>query len=346
MTADAPAAATNRQVVIARVRLVFWWLTVACSGLLTILYMIGDRYAWSELFTIWPANLWLFGLVPLALLGTDRKRWRHSLAAWGSVLLFLAVGEEWRSLLRFGAVRATQHAQQIRIVSWNVDDCPGGSADMFQHLARFEPDICFMQETPDGADWVSKERLGEYFRDFHFEDAGDCAVLSRWPLEKLQTARVGPWGDPQVLVAQLPDGRRLLLVDVRLMHPALLVNPLTSRGRADLVARHSDRAEQFRKLTDLVASRHADANCDAAILAGDFNSPGQSKLAAPLCRELHDAWKVAGRGWGATILTSFPVARIDQCWVSDGIRVLDARVGKGAASDHRPVVVELELASE
>jgi len=79
------------------------------------------------------------------------------------------------------------------------------------------------------------------------------------------------------------------------------------------------------------------------VMAGDFNTPARMSSLGPLRRRLRDAWREAGRGWGATITNDFPVERIDQCWVSDSIRVLDARVRPSRLSDHRMLIVDLAV---
>lgn len=82
-------------------------------------------------------------------------------------------------------------------------------------------------------------------------------------------------------------------------------------------------------------------------LAADVNSQPGSRSWEALCADNRDAFAVAGRGDGMTATPRQPTRRIDAVFVSDGIWVLtcaalntpDVRL----ASDHRPVVVDIEL---
>ncbi|MEN6581066.1 MAG: hypothetical protein ABFD54_01285 [Armatimonadota bacterium] len=55
---------------------------------------------------------------------------------------------------------------------------------------------------------------------------------------------------------------------------------------------------------------------------------------------MHDA-----RGWGNTVLNDFPVQRIDQVWLSDGLRAISVRAHKTRHSDHRLVVCDVMSAA-
>jgi endonuclease/exonuclease/phosphatase family metal-dependent hydrolase len=94
------------------------------------------------------------------------------------------------------------------------------------------------------------------------------------------------------------------------------------------------------------------------VLVGDLNArPGSPEL-GPLAARFGDAWELArnrddraGRrfwqsGEGLTHPAAAPRRRIDQVWVSAGVRVAAARVlDAEGASDHRPLVVDLEVPS-
>jgi endonuclease/exonuclease/phosphatase family metal-dependent hydrolase len=66
-----------------------------------------------------------------------------------------------------------------------------------------------------------------------------------------------------------------------------------------------------------------------------------------LTRWLHDAWAVAGEGPAETIPAREPTTRIDYVLVSQGFSVERVSVPQDVvvarASDHRPVVADLEL---
>ncbi|HIZ37104.1 MAG TPA: endonuclease/exonuclease/phosphatase family protein [Candidatus Ruania gallistercoris] len=83
------------------------------------------------------------------------------------------------------------------------------------------------------------------------------------------------------------------------------------------------------------------------ILMGDFNASPEAAELTPLWHRLTDAYAAAGAGDGFTFPAVAPDRRIDYVTVSARITVQDAFVpGDGVAataSDHRPVVADLEL---
>jgi len=83
------------------------------------------------------------------------------------------------------------------------------------------------------------------------------------------------------------------------------------------------------------------------VLGGDLNELPDGAAVTRLTRWLHDAWAVAGEGPAETFPARDPSARIDYVLVSQGFSVAGASVPRdpmvARSSDHRPVVVDLEL---
>jgi vancomycin resistance protein VanJ len=80
-----------------------------------------------------------------------------------------------------------------------------------------------------------------------------------------------------------------------------------------------------------------------SLVAGDFNSPPGSHGLRPLRRRLADAFAADGSGFGFTFPNRLPLLRIDYLLVSPELAVLDCRVLRTGASDHRAVVADLRL---
>lgn len=102
----------------------------------------------------------------------------------------------------------------------------------------------------------------------------------------------------------------------------------------------SDRAAQGRQVADIIGDTRR------AVLVGDLNAePGAPEL-DPLDRSLTDVWPTAGEGPGPTLPSQSPNKRIDYVYAGDGMTPVSARVlgGEPEASDHLPVVAELDLA--
>jgi endonuclease/exonuclease/phosphatase family metal-dependent hydrolase len=78
------------------------------------------------------------------------------------------------------------------------------------------------------------------------------------------------------------------------------------------------------------------------ILMGDLNAPPEAQELQPLFGRLEDTWQRSA-GTGFTYPAAEPVRRIDYVLASRHFLVRDARVPMTLASDHRPVLVELEI---
>ncbi len=77
------------------------------------------------------------------------------------------------------------------------------------------------------------------------------------------------------------------------------------------------------------------------IVSGDFNSTPHNSAFYRLAQGFQDAFKVAGRGWGATYHVRMPMARIDHVLVSPAWKIVTAHVSQAPHSDHLPLVVRL-----
>lgn len=147
------------------------------------------------------------------------------------------------------------------------------------------------------------------------------AVLSRSPIlaHRVVGLPVPPRAEPRcLLLAQIEGG--LTVGCVHLQH-----NSAAARTRQAAAV-----AEEV-------------AGADPLVLAGDFNAePGQPELAA-LTARLTDGWTAAGSGGGRTFPARLPMRRLDQILVSSGVRVSRSAVVRTDASDHRPVVVDVDV---
>ncbi|RBY96681.1 endonuclease [Blastococcus sp. TF02-8] len=164
------------------------------------------------------------------------------------------------------------------------------------------------------------------------------ALLSRLPILISDVHRLPGTGEP----------RSALRTMVELDGAALWVTAthLTTRS-AD------ERAAQVQALADL----HTES-METGVLVGDFNTAPDAPELDVLRQRFTDAWTLARArddqaGWkfwqteaGNTHPARSPHRRIDQVWVSSGVSVAGASVlDAEGASDHLPVVVDLEIRS-
>lgn len=223
---------------------------------------------------------------------------------------------------------------RLRVLVYNVRGFRDGFERVVRVVGRFRPDVLLMNET-DG-----RIRLRRFARRVEMHAVGDPwspfarrvknAVLVRAPWRVLRhrwlrfdrSARRYPRG---ALIASLGrSGYRVWAVCVHLgLQPA-------------------ERLRHAEELSD--ALRGLDG---AVLIAGDLNETPDGRAASFLGERFWDAWLLGGDAVGETFPATDPTARIDYLFVSEGLRVErmlvpgdeDAR----SASDHRPVVAELDL---
>jgi endonuclease/exonuclease/phosphatase family metal-dependent hydrolase len=158
------------------------------------------------------------------------------------------------------------------------------------------------------------------------------AILSRFPIvDHENTLLPGFAGSEQrgLLEALIKvRGTRVRVYNTHLQHNS----PTPESGQAQ---RQLQVAAILAETSESVGLPHT--------LVGDLNARPDSPEMQPLLDRFEDAWTLAGEGDGFTISSTNPTARIDYVLVSPEIDVERASVPSSLASDHLPVVAELEL---
>ncbi len=260
----------------------------------------------------------------------------------------------------------------LRIVTWNVhdlfdeidrtaspgeeDDVPspaeveGKLARVGRVLHELDADVLVLQEVENAA---LLERLaagqlpgGGYravLREGHDPRGIDVGVLARVPFS------VGPTH----LEDRAPDGRLLWSRDVLEIHVDLGTRPVVLLG-AHLVSRvdageDERRRLQAARLRQLADEVHAGSTATAVLIVGDLNDVPGSESLAPLLEDgaFVDLAARQGREGVWTWSGGGAQERLDYALVDAAHRSLVTRVAVQvgadvtAASDHRPVVVDL-----
>lgn len=235
----------------------------------------------------------------------------------------------------------------VRILAYNIKHGLGmdGKIDLERVasvIRSVQPDVVTLQEIDSVTARTGLEdqatRLGELtgmqamfggFMDYRGGRYG-MAVLSRYPVVEWENHR-------------LPDGaepRSALAARVELLKPGYGQGPQVVVVGVHLYANAEERLAQAARLVQLFADEEA-----PVILAGDFNSIPESKV----MRLLEDAggWqRPAKEGQAFTFPSEAPDREIDFILFRPGSRfaVREHRViPEKLASDHRPVLLELEL---
>jgi endonuclease/exonuclease/phosphatase family metal-dependent hydrolase len=154
------------------------------------------------------------------------------------------------------------------------------------------------------------------------------ALLSAHPVRAWQALRLP--GTARREARGLVDAR--VVVDGTTMR--VVVTHLQNRsGR--------QRRRQAAHIVDLLAG---DGDRPApTVLLGDMNAGPDSPEMRTLTAVLADAWAAVGDGPGHTFAARRPLARIDHVLVSSALTPVAAEVIDTRASDHRPVVVDLDV---
>lgn len=103
------------------------------------------------------------------------------------------------------------------------------------------------------------------------------------------------------------------------------------------------RVEHREQIQEIMQHLQNGSTSNELIVGGDFNSPPYDKALVPLRTRLSDGFQVAGRGWGATGTNDYPLFRVDQIWVSNGLHTESVTAQKTQYSDHRMVVCDLTI---
>lgn len=205
----------------------------------------------------------------------------------------------------------------LRVLLWNSGRGAGGWEGIVALLARETPDLALLGEAGKGENDVLRAALPSH----DWRSLGDgLAVAARGRILEATTFKLGPGSAAAVLKAEI-DGRRLtvLLAD-------LWADPFY------------DRAEIFARLN--VMRRGAD------LVAGDFNTPGDSVHFDAWRGDLVHAFDAAGRGWDATWPWPVPILAIDHLWCGPRVTPRRCRLVASPASDHRAVVADVEVAPD
>jgi endonuclease/exonuclease/phosphatase family metal-dependent hydrolase len=221
---------------------------------------------------------------------------------------------------------------QMRAVTYNVQSFRGGVEAAAGILAVEQPDLVLLQECGPMRGVRSLARSLEMDAESSHRRFSRVrnAVLSRPPWRVVGVEV----GDLKREGKTLPRG----FLAVRLRRLEMTLTAVS----AHLGLSPHERETHARELTDWLAGQEG-----PVVLGADLNEGPESPAATWLAGRVFDAFGHAGRGPGETFPARVPTARIDYLFVSEDIRPLRAWVSAApdvvTASDHRPVIAELEL---
>ncbi|HEY2299322.1 MAG TPA: endonuclease/exonuclease/phosphatase family protein [Jatrophihabitans sp.] len=225
----------------------------------------------------------------------------------------------------------------LRVMTYNVRSMRDDRDALGRVIRSAEPDVVLIQESPRFLRWRSLcaelARRGNLVVVSGGRPAGSNLILSTLSVEVVDHAEV------------------LFTRDPRLHRRGTAIATLSNGGSRFAVAgTHLDLVEQprLRHVGELEQALEKHVAADVpVIVGGDINDVPGSPAWKALSSTRQDAFAVAGQGDGWTSSAIEPRRRIDALFVDPRLTIAKTWVIEGAdverATDHRPVVVELEL---
>lgn len=304
--------------------------------LLGSIWIGGDRWWWATALMFAPRWPWL---TPAVVALPALFFWGHR---WLPAVLLLSVTPALVGMRAPVMNLFTSHKNQevFTIVTINVQ---GGGADLGR-LAESWPagtDAVVLQETNER---VLKELLPEGWN--HSVGSAGVCIASPHPMddvEDLPRPYMPGWGVSAVRsVLHCPRGD-IRLVGVHFRTPRDGVEALLSHklaGAATMQQTIQERQEEAaavrRWLNDWLNPYDT-----PLVLAGDFNTPVESRIYQGNWSDLRNAFGFAGCGMGRTKFTKWHGVRIDHILCDSTMQVVRCWVGEEVGSDHRAVFAEL-----
>ena len=225
----------------------------------------------------------------------------------------------------------------LRLLSYNIRSLRDDEDAVMRVIAAAKPNVVAIQEAPRFLRWRSTAARIARRTGLVVVGGGRPAAANLL----LSGLEVTVEATHDVLFSRQP----------RLHQRGTAIALMSLSGRRFAVAGiHLDLLEppRLRHVTELHSALDDLVPADVPlIVAGDTNDDPGSAVWRGLQRRGVDAWATAGSGDGITSSVVLPRRRIDAVFVDPRLTVLNSTVINSAdvqlASDHRPVLVEIEL---
>jgi vancomycin resistance protein VanJ len=304
-----------------------------------VLYLVfGDRWFWLFALNTFAAYFFLPLLaIPLIAIVT-RRRWPVVACVAGVALGAALYGHLW--LPRTPTALAGRPS--LAVMSYNTLGSNEDTTAILATIRAAGADLVLIQElNPSTAVLFERELAAEYPYQVPDPRVGvdGMGAISRYPLRATGETLPLRWiGEPQVLALDFA-GRPVTVLNVHTLS-GIYVREREAQARA--------------------ISAFVEAHPGPLVVGGDFNTTDLSVAYRLVTERLHDAWRGAGWGLGATWpgadphggtplrVAGLPVPRwlirIDYVFHSPHWTATAARLGAwDGTSDHRPVIAELAL---
>ena len=322
-----------------------WGYCLCMLVIWQLMQRTGDVWWFGTLLLFSPR--WLFALPALVLLPYALVRKRLLLLPLVVTLLVVFIPfMGWHLPVRSGD--RFPDKKPLRVVTCNVHVGDFDQLKLSQLIRDTAADIVMLQEFSSRVVLAAPPGWG-------MTSAKGFAVLSPYPMEGLQIVSMPPpgetWQKSQMLqtVVKTPAGP-VAVCSIHLPTPRFGLQELFDRKtlirpsrKGRLVRDIHYRREAARKVQQAITQLAM-----PVIIAGDFNTPAESRLFQEVWSGYRNAFSETGRGYGYTQRVRFSglrySSRIDHILTSRELRPLTSAVGPDVGSDHLPLIADISVA--
>ena len=235
----------------------------------------------------------------------------------------------------------------LRVMTYNIRAADYGLSGIIATLKKGQADIIALQEVDklvrrtgriDQPKRIARSLGMNYVFRKHFSYQGGefgLTLLSRFNIDQVERVQVQR-SNLILLKARVHTPGQPTIVIVVHFHPT---NPLDKSS----TKKENDAA----RLREAKRALELATTCKAPLLImGDFNDTPGSPAYGLFTERFQDCCGVAGDWWEKTWPASFPITRIDYIWVSRHFRVLRCYAPHSSASDHLPVIAEIQATAD
>lgn len=312
-------------------------LTVLIHSILDLIF--GESWVFIAFLNTFAHLIWFPAFI-LFLFNLLLKQWGLSAILLLPILAFLFT---WGTMFLPQRGKAkTQADNSVRIVTYNLKGYNPEQENIVDVIREVDADIVALQELSHINSPAIESQLQDTYpyMAFHITDnvTQGQGILSRYPISDdsfwMYDFAENMLGHQRTEI-ELGDNRSIIIYNVHPSHPAMQGAFFDPRYRSMEI--------------DAILERSTKEHLPQLIV-GDFNMPELSDDYAKIRMNYNDAYRLTGYGMGSTFPSTRiipPFLRLDYIFFSEGIIAQNAQVwSESAGSDHRPLVVDLLIASQ
>ena len=329
------------------------WTAGLNAALLAVLWLfesrVGEAFWLSGLLCYLPQHWVLLPTLLLLALALRKRSWK----AAGAYALTLGLATHVFLGLQIPAASTWSQAKtpgrtRLRVMSYNIVGGLGGIERVAATIREQKPDIICLQEAVVIAEGQA-DPVGPLLRalpGYNAARAGEVCLFSRFPV-LAQRQVPFPNGASRFVLDTVLDVRGVP-IRVLVVHPYTITfrdpeRSFPARIQRSLRVRNAQVNTLLRAIDEPPSTWKPAWHQAPVLVAGDFNTPPRGRIYNAMHARLGDSWREAGWGFGKTFSATLPVVRIDYVWHSEHWTARRAFVPNSRASDHRPIVVDLEM---